>query len=405
MNKNLLLLLVCLFVLMIGFGITLPVLPYYAEHLDTSGQISRETMVFHVSLLTSIYALMQFIFAPLWGKWSDRFGRKPLLLLGLGGSAISQVLFGVVSSLEMLYVVRGMDGLLSSAALPAAKAYVSDMTTEDERSQGMAWLGTAVSMGVVAGPAVGGLTTRKDLHFDLNLGHFVISSFSLPFFIAAILMLLMFFAASLWLPESLFRLSAPTSVCRSPPKLKQLGNKLLILLSLTTLGQLGLAIFEGTFALYAQEKLDYTPTEIGIVFMVCGLVMAVFQIIAVNYLSGKLSITRQISLGFSLMGVGIVLLLFPRSLFYVASTVGLLAFGMSLIAPNLSALISKRGGQHSGTVLGIQNSANSLGQVSGPVLGGLLFAWQSSAPYLFTGVILAGIGLVLGWKEKSDTII
>ena len=401
MNKNLLLLLICLFVLMIGFGITLPVLPYYAERLNSGGRISRETMVMHVSLLTSVYALMQFIFAPIWGKLSDRLGRKPLLLLGIGGSAVSQVLFGVSTSLGMLYIVRGMDGLLSAAALPAATAYMSDMTTERDRSRGMAWLGTAVSLGVVAGPALGGLTTRRDLHFDLNFGHLAINSFSVPFLISATSMMMMFFTALIWLPETLPPQQFSTSTAQSTTKWHNLGNKLLILLGLTTIGQLGLAIFEGTFALYAQEKLSYGPTETGLVFMVCGLVMAVFQTVAVSYFSGRLSIIKQIALGFSLMGVGIVLLSIVRTFSYVLSTVGLLAFGVSLIAPNLSALISKRGRQHTGRVLGMQNAAKSLGQVSGPVLGGVLFTWQASAPYLFTGVILLGIGLTLGWKEKT----
>lgn len=386
---------------MIGFGITLPVLPYYAERLNSGGRISRETMVMHVSLLTSVYALMQFIFAPIWGKLSDRLGRKPLLLLGIGGSAVSQVLFGVSTSLGMLYIVRGMDGLLSAAALPAATAYVSDMTTERDRSRGMAWLGTAVSLGVVAGPALGGLTTRRDLHFDLNFGHLAINSFSVPFLISATSMMMMFFTALIWLPETLPPQQVSTSTAQSTTKWHNLGNKLLILLGLTTIGQLGLAIFEGTFALYAQEKLSYGPTETGLVFMVCGLVMAVFQTVAVSYFSGRLSIIKQIALGFSLMGVGIVLLSIVRTFSYVLSTVGLLAFGVSLIAPNLSALISKRGGQHTGRVLGMQNAAKSLGQVSGPVLGGVLFTWQASAPYLFTGVILLGIGLTLGWKEKT----
>lgn len=387
---------------MVGFGITLPVLPYYAERLDTAGRVSRETMVIHISLLTSIYALMQFISAPLWGKWSDQFGRKPLLLLGLGGSAIAQMLFSMATSLDMLYIIRGIDGFLSSAALPAATAYVSDVTTEYDRSRGMAWFGTAVSLGVVAGPAVGGLTTRRDLHFDVNFGHLKIDSFSLPFLIAAALMLVMFFVAIFWLPESLPPRRVSASASQSTIRWQSLGNKLLILLGLTTIGQLGLAIFEGTFALYAQEKLNYGPLETGIVFMVCGLVMAIFQTVAVSYLSGKISVTKQIAFGFSLMGIGSVLLLIAQTLPYVLSTVGVLAFGVSLIAPNLSALISKRGGQHTGTVLGMQNAAKSLGQVSGPMVGGTLFAWQAGAPYLFTGVILLGIGLKLGLSVRNN---
>ncbi len=389
---------------MVGFGITLPVLPYYAERLNSAGRVSRETMVVHVSLLTSIYALMQFIFAPLWGKLSDRLGRKPLLLLGIGGSAIAQVLFGVATSLGMLYMVRGIDGLLSAAALPAATAYVSDITTEGDRDRGMAWLGTAVSLGVVAGPAVGGLTTRRDLHFDVKFAHLAINSFSIPFLIAAASMSIVFFAALIWLPETIASQRVALSLTRSTTRWFNLGNKLVILLGLTTIGQLGLAIFEGTFALYAREKLSYGPIETGFVFMVCGLVMAVFQTVAVSYFSGRLSSCKQIALGFSLMGVGSVLLSMVRTFPHVLSTVGLLAFGFSLIAPNLSALISRRGGQRTGRVLGMQNAANSLGQVSGPMLGGFLFTWQASAPYLSAGIILLGIGLTLGWQEKTVKI-
>ncbi|WP_071826378.1 MFS transporter [Acaryochloris sp. CCMEE 5410] len=400
MNKNLLLLLVCIFVLMVGFGITLPVLPYYAERLNSADRVSRETMVVHVSLLTSIYALMQFIFAPLWGKLSDRFGRKPLLLLGLGGSAIAQVLFGITTSLGMLYLVRGIDGLLSSAALPASTAYVSDITTERDRSRGMAWFGTATSLGVVAGPVVGGLSTRRDLHFNVIFRHIEIDSFSLPFLISAVLMLIMFFAAKLWLPESLSSQYVSTSTTQSSIRWQNLGNKLLVLLSLTAIGQLGLAIFEGTFALYAQEQLSYGPVETGLVFMICGLVMAVLQTVSISFFSRWLCVPSQIALGFSLMGVASVLLIIVRTLPYVLSTVGLLAFGVSLIAPNLSALISKRGGQHTGKALGMQNSANSLGQVGGPALGGMLFAWQVGAPYLFAGAILIGVGLTLSMTKK-----
>ena len=387
---------------MVGFGITLPVLPYYAERLDSAGRVSRETMVIHVSLLTSVYASMQFIFAPLWGKWSDRFGRKPFLLLGLSGSAIAQVLFGMTNSLGMLYIVRGVDGFLSSAALPAATAYVSDITTERNRSRGMAWLGSAISLGVVTGPAVGGLATRRDLHFDLKFGHFEIDSFSLPFFISATLMLLMFFVAIPWLSESLLTQGVATSVPQSTTRWKSLGNQLLILLVLTTIGQLGLAMFEGTFALYAQEKLSYGPIETGLVFMVCGLVMAVFQTVAVSSFSDQISVTNQVALGFSLMGVGSILLMMARTFAYVLSTVGLLAFGVALIVPNLLTLISKQGGPHTGKALGLQSSAKSLGQIIGPVLGGLLFAWHTNAPYIFVGIILLGIGLTISFLVKDN---
>jgi DHA1 family multidrug resistance protein-like MFS transporter len=407
MHKNLLLLLVCLFVVTIGFGITLPVLPFYAERLHIAGSTDRQTMAIHITLLTSIYALTQLIFSPFWGSWSDRVGRRPLVLLGLAGAAITQLLFGIVDSLWMLYAVRALGGFLTSAMLPAATAYVADITTERDRNRGMAWLGSAVSLGVVAGAALGGLSTRTGIDFTLGDRYFKIDGFSLPFFAAATLAGIALLMASRWLPESLHSQLAPV-VSRRPQAVRWLESSnrpLLRLLALTIVGQLGLTMFEATFPLYSQEMLNYGPSEIGLVFMVCGLVMAVFQAIAVSYFSKYLSTIYQVALGFSLTGIGIALLLVMRTLPLVLAAVSLLALGMAFVSPNLTALIANRGGEHTGAILGMQNAATSVGQVGGPLLGGLLFGWQADAPYLIAGVFLAGLGLAIGFPRKPSSII
>lgn len=400
MNKRLFLPLFCLFIVMIGFGVTLPVLPFYARHLHASVGVSRETMAIHISLLTSIYALAQFIFAPFWGQWSDRVGRRPLILLGIAGSAIAQVLFGLASSLVMLYVVRAIGGVLSSATLPATTAYISDITSERDRSRNMAWLSTAVSLGIIAGPAFGGLVTREDLHFTLGFFDLKIENFAPPFFLSAILMFLTLLIAIRWLPESLPIPANSTSHDKPNLDWKNLESTLLVLLGLTLAGQFGLAVFEGTFAFYAQERFGYGPAEIGIVFMVCGLAMVVFQAVAVGYLTGRIRTISQVALGFGLMGTGIVLLLVMSSLPLVLGAVTLLSLGMALIAPNLAALVSKQGGQHKGEVLGLQTAASSLGQVGGPLFGGFLFAWQANVPYLVAGTFLAGVGVLIGLNKR-----
>ncbi len=402
MHKNLFLLLACLFVVTIGFGITLPVLPFYAERLHIAGSTNRQTMAVHITLLTSIYALTQLIFSPFWGSWSDRVGRGPLVLLGLAGAAITQLLFGIVNSLWMLYAVRALGGFLTSAMLPAATAYIADITAERDRNRGMAWLGSAVSLGVVAGAALGSLSTRTELDFAISNRYFKIDGFSLPFFAAAVLAGIAFSIALRWLPESLHSRLAPASRRPRPQAIRWLDSSkrpLLRLLALTIVGQFGLTIFEATFPLYSQEKLNYGPAEIGIVFMVCGLVMAVFQVIAVSYFSKYLSAIYQVALGFSLMGIGIALLLIMRTLPLVVGAVSLLSLGMAFVSPNLTALIANRGGEHTGAILGMQNAASSLGQVGGPLLGGLLFAWQADAPYLIAGVFLGGLGLAIGFAK------
>ena len=405
MKKHLFVLLASLFVVMIGFGITMPVLPFYAERLALEAGASQQSIVLHVTLLTGVYSLMQLVFAPLWGSWSDRIGRRPLILMGIAGYVVAQVMFGLSTSLWMLYMARIAGGILSAATLPASAAYVVDVTTKEERARGMAWLGTAASLGVVVGPALGGLLSKRDWHFYWNAGHLKIDSFSTPFFAAALLALLTLLAAWHWLPESLPQASAQgmnaSKDTRENVKVNwsTLLKALSPLLALTLAGQFALTMFEGTFALFAQKKFDFGPTEVGYVFVVCGLVMTVFQAGAAGFLAGKISEMVQVGVGFALMGTGIALLAMAQTKFFVFAFVALLALGMAFIAPNLSALVSKRaGGRQAGASLGIQNAANNLGQAGGPLLGGVLFIWQPNAPYLLSGALLLLLALGIAWN-------
>ena len=408
MKKHLFVLLTCLFIVMIGFGITLPVLPFYVERLALEAGASQQSIVLHVTLLTGVYSLMQLVFAPLWGRWSDRIGRKLPILIGIAGYVIAQVMFGLSTSLWLLYLARVVGGILSSATLPASAAYVVDMTTKNERSRGMAWLGTAASLGVVVGPALGGLLSRRDWHFNWSVGHFKVDSFSIPFFVAALFGLLTLFAAMRWLPESLPKTSLQdTNSAKDKSETTKtdwwtLVKTLFPLLALTLAGQFALTMFEGTFALFAQAKFNYGPVEVGYVFVVCGLVMTIFQAGAVGFLAGKINEMIQIGAGFALIGTGIALLATAQTAFFIFAFVALLALGMAFIAPNLAALVSKRGGdEQAGATLGIQNASNSLGQSVGPLLGGLLFIWQINAPYLISGAVLLTLALVIGWKVMN----
>lgn len=401
-RNQLFVLLACVFVVMIGFGITLPVLPFYVERLALVGGASRQAIVLHIGLLTGIYPLVQLIFAPLWGRWSDRIGRRPLVLIGIAGYVVAQLLFGLATSLWLLYAARVLGGVLSSATLPVSAAYVADMTADEERGRGMAWLGTAVSLGVVVGPALGGILSRRDWHFNWRYGHFMVDSFSTPFFASAFLGLLTLFAAIRWLSESLSSSAARVANGEKKRDWRTLVNSLRPLLALALTAQLVLTIFEGTFALYAQAMFNYGPIEVGAVFVVCGLVMTVFQAGAVGFLAGKISEIYQVGAGFALMGTGIALLSTARTTFFVFVFVALLALGMAFIAPNVAALISKRGGQQAGAALGVQNAVSSLGQASGPLLGGTLFVWQMNAPYVLSGGLLVAVALVIAWKAIDN---
>lgn len=402
MNKRLLLLFFTLFVAMIGFGITLPVLPFFVERLALGEAASREAVAFHVGTLTSAYALTQLGLAPLWGLWSDRHGRKPLVVIGLAGFAMAQAVFGVGTSLPLLYGARLVAGVFSAALLTGASAYIADTLPEQTRGRGMAWMGTALSLGFFAGPVLSGLLARRTWHLGAGSGHLVFDGFSIPFFAAAGLALATLPLVFVWLSESLETSRTPEDV-RSPVRWAALGLRLKDVLALVLFSQAALTLFEAVFALYADQVLRFGMAEIGYAFALCGLVMAVFQGGAVGFLTGRVRTRQQIAAGFGMLGAGLGLLLWVRSVPAVMAVVSLLALGVALVTPNLLTLVANRSGVHTGAGLGLQNTFSSLGQIAGPLLGGLLFGWQVDLPFLAT----AGVALVLaagiwGLARKSS---
>ena len=401
-RRRLLVLLGCVFVAMIGFGITLPVLPFYTERLVLRGHASPADVAMQVGLLTAVYPLLQLVFAPLWGHWSDTLGRRRLVLIGIGGAAATQFLFALATSLELLYAARVLGGVLSSAIFPAAAAYVADSTSDEERGRGMAWLGTAVSLGAVVGPALGGGLARATWRLPWPGGTAIVSGFAVPFLAAAALALAALVAAAVWLPES--RPVVPRANVSVGGRARRAAGRrfLRLLLGLAFAGQFGLAMFETTFALYAKQMWRYGPAQVGVTFMVCGLVMAVAQAGATGALARRVGELRQIAVGFGLVGAGLALLPLAPSTPLVLLTVAALAAGLGLIAPNLATLVSRRAGRRTGATLGAQSAANSLGQVGGTLLGGVLFAWQMEAPYVAAAALLLTVGVALGWRMRGS---
>ncbi len=409
MRNRLGILLFCLFVVMIGYGLTLPVLAFYIERLALSGGASVGRAYIHVGLLTGIFAFMQFFFAPLWGRLSDRLGRRPIFMIGLSGYAVFMALFGMGTNLLMLYAARILGGVLSAAVLPTANAYVADLTSEAERGKGMAWLGSATGLGVVAGPALGAYMSRLDWGAGYRFGAFHINGFSAPFFSASVLAVVALLASMRFLPESI------TLPGRGPHEKDAMGNRLsdagpgwkvvrrslLDMLALSFLGYFALSLFEGTFALHAKRVMNFGPAEMGLVFMVCGFIMAAAQAAIVGRFIGRVGEMPMLSLGFGLMGIALVLLMTTQSMVIILSYVVVFALGMAALNPGLASLVSKRSGRHAGAALGLQSAANSLGQAAGPVAGGILFAWDIHMPYLLTAAPLIIAALITARKSPA----
>lgn len=392
-SRRLLPILACVLVVMIGVGITLPVMPFFVERLTLDSGAGSAQVALHVGLLTAAFPLMQLLFAPLWGRLSDRIGRRPLVIIGVSGFAVTQVLFGAASGLSLLYAARILGGALSSALLPAASAYVADATSHAERGRGMAWLNIAVGLGTILGPAFGGILVREDLHVGVEGVHLLVGNFSIPYFAAAGLAVIALVVALITLPSSpATRVTTNTSLeARAEAMVPQ---PMPLLLAVALAGYFGIAIFETTFAIYAMQRYEYAPGGVAAVFVLCGSVMVVSQL-AGAWLATRMGELRHVALGFGLMSVGLAMLAIvePGPLVFVA--VAALGAGMSFFVTSLATMVSQRDSRKVGAALGLQNSAVGAGQAGGPLVGTFLFGWRAEAPYVVAAAAMGVVGLAL----------
>lgn len=370
---------VTVFLDLVGFGIVIPLLPLYAERFGASPVA--------VTWLVAVYSLMQFGFAPWWGQLSDRIGRRPVLLIGLFGSAVSYLLFGLAGSLAMLFFARALAGLMG-ANVGVAQAYVADVTPPDERARGMGLIGAAFGLGFIFGPAIGGLLA--------HLGP------SAPFFGAALLAGLNGLLAVWFLPES--RAAGGSRAVAQPglgARLRALvgvgpgtgGRVLYVTFFLLTFA---FAALEATLSLWADRRWQLTPSEVAYLFAYIGVVVTVVQGGLVGPLARRLGERRLAEIGMAALALGLATLPAAPSALLMAAPLALLGFGQGTAVPSIMALISRSAGPlEQGRLLGVSQSLSAMGRVLGPVWGGVAFARLGiSAPYL-SGAAVVGAALLL----------
>ncbi len=390
-KKNQLILLSALFLVMVGFGITLPVLSFYIQKLSSAGGISREKLWLHVGLITSAYPLMQFLFAPYLGSLSDRIGRRPLILTGMAGYAVAIFLFAISKNLILLYFFRLLAGLFSAAFLTASSAYIADNTTEEKRGKGMSWLLSVSSLGAVAGPLIGNLFSGT----TLAIGNLKLGSFSLPFImssgLAVITVVFLFFTLPQFKKIEETKIIAKEKTKKKPVLsfLKSAGRSFILLLFFSFISQFSLAMFAGTFALHSQRLFSFGARQMSLVFIVCGSVMGLLQLGPVGWLIKIWGEKKLLPYGLFILGAGMSLLMIPEKLGFILLFVSVTAAGMALLTPALASLITKEDtGNNYGTSLGIFSAVNSLGQVLGVLAGSVLMIYFNHLPYFLVSFIL-----------------
>ena len=384
-KRNLVILFITLVIMMMGFGIIIPILP---DLVVTFGGTGLE-----MGGLMAIFSAMQFLFSPMWGGLSDRFGRKPILMLGVFGNAISMLALGLSTQLWMLFAARGLAGVLSSATLPTAMAYISDSTDKKSRGGGMGVIGAAMGLGMVLGPGAGGLLSGISLQA--------------PFYFAAILSLIAMAAIWFFLPESLADEKREISVKLQGPQLKTMWESLFGPLAFLFVSAFMISFamtnFEGIYAYYAKDRYGYGPETIGVILTAIGIVSVIAQGALTGFATRKFGEVNVIKVSLFASIVGFLIMLLATDLTTVILTSSFFVLANAMLRPAVSSLISQRTAQGQGIAMGLNNAYMSLGRVIGPIWAGVVIDVNLFLPFI-TGAAVMLIGFIASLVYlRSDT--
>ena len=363
------------FIGLMGFGIILPLFPFYAERLGASPEI--------ITLTMAIFSLGQFFAAPFWGRLSDSIGRKKVLIISLFGSAMSYVLLAFADTLELVILSRVFSGLMAGN-ISIAFAYVTDITDEQNRSAGLGKVSAALGLGFMTGPAIGGLLAGS----DVENANYVLTALA-----GAGINILAMIGAMIFLKESL-----------EPSKRKNLEGLFKIfetntfypkkmILPLIACGLFfycSMSLMEAIFPLWANAIFNYGPSQIGGVFFMLGLVSVIIQGGLIGPLTQLLGEKKLIQMAALSVMTGLTLIGISPNEFMLWSGLFFYGAGASMFNPSLSSLVSKSARVNErGMFLGQYQAACAMGRILGPTFSGVLYSnFQPSTPF-FTGVVVA----------------
>lgn len=381
---------------LIAFGVSIPIIPALAKGLGASG--------IEVGLIFAVQALGQFAMAPLWGKLSDKTGRKPILVLTIAAAACVDILTANTSSLWMLFVARLVAGLFAGN-ISTASALVTDATTLKTRSKGLALIGICFGLGFTIGPGLGAIAAANTPQEIGMMGR------GFPFLIAGGINMLAALLAAFVLREPLSEgdVRERNRLSRRPDSIIQMLKRpgIRVMSGFFFAYSLSVTILETTFFLYAAGAYAYDEAQVGAIFAGMGLLSALVQG-GIGRISEKLGDLRMTFVGALLFGVTIAAAALWEHIIYLLIMLAIASIGRALLQPGSLSMMSRQSitEAENGKVMGIAQSAQSLGRVIGPALGGLLFDYVNPrAPFVASGIILtlASLYWVLAIKKVAPS--
>lgn len=381
---------------LLGFGIIIPLLPFYAKAYDASP--------LKVTLLFSIYSICQFIASPILGAISDRHGRRPVLIFSQFGSVAGYILLGVVThhqwtnatlALGLVYLSRIIDGL-SGGNISTAQAYISDVTSSENRAKGMGLIGAAFGIGFALGPAIGGILGGKDEHA------------ALPAYAAALMSFVAMVLTWWRLPESSHSRPVASEVWLHPAQFLPVLRRPLLaqLMAVSFASMVAFVMLDSTATLYMIDRFHYSRLEAGLLFAYVGAIIALVQGGLIGRLTRSAGEWKLSIVGPALVAVGMLVL--AQAYWAVAAALALIlvgnafnAVGRSFQQPTLSSLVSKYSlPPEQGVVFGLFHGLGSMARVVGPIIAGIAYSMHATGPMFVGATIIAAVAVwtgVLRW--------
>ncbi|GGE57336.1 MFS transporter [Priestia taiwanensis] len=373
-KRILAILMINMFITMVGIGLIVPIMPALMLEFGATGQT--------VGLLIAAFGFTQFIFSPLAGGLSDKYGRKWLIVIGIGSFAVSQLIFAVGTELWMLYVSRFIEGAAAALIMSPLMAAVADITTLEKRAKGTGLLSAAMSLGFVVGPGIGGFLAE----FGLRM----------PLYVSTATAVVATLVSIFFLPETLSEEARAEAQSKSEKKkesiFKQLANSLkgpyAMLFILVFVMTFGLGNFEAVFGLFVDIQHGFTPKDIAIVITFAALMGVGIQAVVIHQLIGKFGEKKVVSGALLFAAISFILVLMAKSYWVVFGTTLCVFLATSILRPAINTMLSKMAGNEQGMVMGMSNAYISLGNILGPSLAGFLFDVNIFYPYMAASLIM-----------------